>query len=662
LKENGIFVLNCIWSAAEIEKILPGSLKREIAQKKAQFYIIDAGKIAGSVGLGRRINMVMQAVFFKLSSVIPYEQAKELLKKAIAKTYGSKGQKIVDMNVNAVDQAVDSLVKVDVPASWADAPLEEKEKLEAPEFVKNVMMPQLSLKGDELPVSKFAPGGINPMGTTKFEKRGIASSIPRWAMDKCMQCNECSVVCPHAAIRPFLLDEEDVKKAPASFKVLDCVHPEAAKKNLKFRIQVAALDCTGCTICTTACNYGALSMVPIGEDKEEQTNNWDYAVTLKSHGELFDRTTIIGSQFQTPLLEFSGACEGCSETAYMKMASQLFGERMSVAQATGCASIWGGTWGTIPYTVNEKGHGPSWGNSLFEDNAEYGLGMANANAAARRRLRSAIEEALPTMEGKMKELFSKWLENWLVAKACEEVYEEVCSLLEKEKEKYADIYNLRHLIPKISQWIQGGDGWAYDIGYGGLDHVIASGVNVNIMVLDTEMYSNTGGQRSKATPLGAIAKFAAGGNRAGKKDLGMLAMSYKDVYVASISLQGNMEQAITAIREAEAYDGVSLLLCYSPCKEQGFNLANALEESRLAIASGYWNLYRYNPELERQGKNPLIVDSKEISYDLKQFLARENRYALLMRTKKDVAENLQEGLKKSTEERLANLNSLASQL
>jgi len=660
LKQNGTFVLNCTWGKEEVGKILPGSLKRELAAKSAKFYIIDAGKIAAAVGLGRRINMVMQAVFFKLANVIPYEEAKELLKKAIAKTYGSKGEAIVNMNIAAVDQAVDNLVQVEVPAEWANAELEKDTRGDAPAFVKELLWPQLAMQGNDLPVSKFAPGGVNPMGTTKYEKRGIAQKIPIWDSSKCMQCNECALVCPHAAIRPFLLTKEEAEKAPETLKSIEATAPEAKKESLKFRIQVSAMDCTGCEVCTTACNYGALAMKPFLEVSEVESKNWEYAYSLKNKGYLFDRKTLVGSQFQQPLLEFSGACEGCNETAYMKLATQICGERMSLAQATGCSSIWGGTWGTIPYTVNAKGHGPSWGNSLFEDNAEFGLGMAQANAAARNRLREAVEAAAKEVDGELKAVFEKWLAGWLCATTCEEVYDAVCPLLEKVKDKYPVIYNLRHFFPKISQWIQGGDGWAYDIGYGGLDHIIASGINLNIIVLDTEMYSNTGGQKSKATPLGAVAKFAAAGNRRNKKDLGMIAMSYRDVYVASVSLQGNPEQCIKAFTEAEAYDGVSLLICYAPCREQGFPIAKSLEESRLAIQSGYWNLYRYNPLLAKEGKNPLTLDSTEISYDLKQFLARENRYALLMRTKKDVATELQEQLKTDYTARLDNLKKLSN--
>jgi len=505
------------------------------------------------------------------------------------------------------------------------------------------------------------------MGTTKYEKRGIAVNIPIWDSSKCMQCNECSVVCPHAAIRPFLLNEEDAARAPATFTSIPATTPECAKEKLdkyRFRIQVSAMDCTGCGVCIGACNHGAIALKPAIEHQDLEAKNWEFATTVKNHGDLFDRKTLIGSQFQLPLLEFSGACEGCSETAYMKLATQLYGERMILAQATGCSSIWGGTWGTIPYTVNEKGHGPAWANSLFEDDAEFGLGMAKANEAARERLLDAAKAAVAdtSADAKLVELLKKWIENFKNAEVCEKIYDEIVPLAEKCKDKHPDLYNLRNFFPKICQWIQGGDGWAYDIGYGGLDHVIASGVDLNVFVLDTEMYSNTGGQRSKATPMGAVAKFAASGNRNNKKDLGMMAMAYKNIYVASISIQADPEQALKAITEAEAYPGSSIILCYAPCREQGFNIANAVEESRLAVKTGYWNLYRYNPLLAKEGKNPLILDSSEISSDLKAFLARENRYALLMRTKKDIATELQDKLEVTIKKRMDNLKKLAAGL
>jgi pyruvate-ferredoxin/flavodoxin oxidoreductase len=665
LKQGGTFVLNTPWTRAELEQQLPGFVKRAIAQKKAKFYTVDAASLADSVGLGRRINMVMQAVFFKLSGVLPYEQAVELLKKAIAKTYGSKGTKIVEMNNRCVDMAIDRLASIDYPESWASASAERPKapvQLQpAPKFVTDLLWPQLAMEGNALAVSKFTPGGIQPLGTTKYEKRGIAPTVPIWDADRCMQCNECALVCPHAAIRPFVLSPEEAKAAPfASLPAKD-----AAASGKFFRIQVSALDCTGCEVCPTACLYGALRMKPLGGEADAESANWEYCVKLANKGQLFDRTSLVGSQFQEPLLEFSGACEGCNETAHIKLITQLFGERMIIANATGCSSIWGGTWGTIPYTVNQQGHGPAWGNSLFEDNAEYGFGMACATAAARRRLQTIAKKALgeECTPADLKQVLAKWVDNFTNGPVCEEVYKAVVPLLERERAKCKtceDLFQHRNYFPKISQWIFGGDGWAYDIGYGGLDHVIASGVDLNVIVMDTEMYSNTGGQKSKATPMGAVAKFAANGCRRNKKDLGMMAMSYQDVYVASTCLQANYEQYLKAITEAESYPGCSIVLCYCPCREQGFPLSQSLAEAKAAIDSGYWNLYRFDPRLSTKGQNPFQLDHPNISLELKQFLSRENRYESLMRTKKDIAEELQAGLKQNVTQRMDRLRKLAS--
>lgn len=662
LKDKGIFVLNTPWSVEDVDRELPGSLKREIARKQARFYVVDAASIAEGLGLGRRINMVMQAVFFKLAKVIPYEQAVVLLKKAIEHTYGSKGQSILDMNYKCVDQAIEKLHEVSYPSSWCDAPLETIVRRPAPKFVTELLWPSLEMEGNAIPVSKFEPGGFQQMGTTKYEKRGIAPNIPVWEPEKCMQCNECSFVCPHAAIRPFVLSEEESARAPATFVTVPS--KEVAAKGLRYRIQVSGLDCTGCEVCTHACQFGAITMKPGAANMQREGDNWEFAMTLVNRGQLFDRSTLVGSQFYQPLLEFSGACEGCNETGYVKQLTQMFGERMIVANATGCSSIWGGTWGTIPYTVNAKGHGPAWANSLFEDNAEYGFGMAKATIAARERLLTGVKAAVKSaaVSEPLKKLLQQWIAAWNDAAACERLYEAIVPLLEKEKAvpELADVFALRNLFPKITQWIFGGDGWAYDIGYGGLDHVIAQGVDVNIVVLDTEMYSNTGGQKSKATPLGAVAKFAAAGCRRNKKDLGMIAMQYGDVYVASICMQADYQQAIRAFIEAESYPGASLILAYAPCREHGFDISRSLEEAKAAVDSGYWNLYRYDPRLIAQGKNPFQLDSAAPSVDLKAFLARENRYAMLMRTQKEVATSLQNSLKAHTTERFEKLKKLSA--
>eukprot|EP00727_Mastigamoeba_balamuthi_P002447 m51a1_g122 putative pyruvate ferredoxin flavodoxin oxidoreductase (1636) ;mRNA; f:410093-415582 len=663
LKQGGTFVLNTPWSREEVEANLPGFIKHAIAAKQAKFYTVDAMSLAASIGLGRRINMVMQAIFFKLSGVLPYEQAVGLLKKAINKTYGNKGQKIVDMNCRAVDMAIEQMAHIEYPASWANEttvkPKAPVQLQPAPQFVTDLLWPQLAMTGDDLPVSIFTPGGANPLGTTKYEKRGIAPTIPIWDPEKCMQCNECSLVCPHAAIRPFVLSAEENANAP--FKTVAAKDAE----NHFFRIQVSSYDCTGCEVCSTACLYGALAMKPLAPVMEKEGANWEFAVKLPNRGHMFPRDTVVGSQFQQPLLEFSGACEGCNETAYMKLVTQLFGERMCVANATGCSSIWGGTWGTIPYTTNAHGHGPAWANSLFEDNAEFGLGMAKANAASRQRLRSTVTRALADekCQPELRQLLSRWIENFLSGSVCEEVHQKVCPILEAAKDKCPickELYDQRNFFPKISQWIMGGDGWAYDIGYGGLDHVIASGVDLNVIVLDTEMYSNTGGQKSKATPIGAVAKFAADGCRRNKKDLGMMAMAYQDIYVASISLQANHEQAIKAITEAESYPGCSIILCYCPCREQGFPLSQSLAEAKAAVDTGYWNLYRFDPRRAAAGQNPFQLDHTSISAELKQFLSRENRYESLMRTKKEIAQGLQATLKENVDKRMDRLRKLAA--
>lgn len=658
-KPGSTFVLNCVWSEEQLAKELPGSLKRVIAQKKLKLYIVDAIKIGQEVGLGRRINMIMQTVFFKLANVIPFEKAIVLLKEAVQKTYGSKGEKIVAMNHQAIDKAVDGLKEVAVPAEWADAPLEEVKALEAPKFVTDVLMPQLAMQGNALPVSKFAADGFVEPGTTKYEKRGIATKVPVWNGEKCTTCNMCSLYCPHGAIRPFLLTEEEAKAAPEGFKTIQMKGAGEVAK-YKFRVQVSALDCTGCTVCTTACPTQCLTMVDFGKAEAEEVANWDYAMKLPARNELADRGNVRGTMLHQPYLEFSGACEGCNETALVKLITQLFGERLVIANATGCSSIWGGTWGTNPYTVDAEGRGPAWGNSLFEDNAEYGFGMFRAMNQRRLYLAQLVTEAAQCEKGcdKIKALFKEWLEKKEDAAACERIYKELLPMLEENHTKcetVGKIYANKDLFIKPTQWIIGGDGWAYDIGYNGVDHVLASGNNVNILVLDTEMYSNTGGQKSKATNLGAVVKFAAGGCQRPKKDLGAIAMSYGDVYVASVALGANPAQAFKAFKEAESYNGVSIIIAYCPCKEQGVVLANSIKEQKMAVDSGYWSLYRYDPRLTAQGKPALQLDSKEIKAELNDFLSMENRFNILTRTKKETAEVLHKQLKENIDKKLAKL-------
>ena len=668
IKDGGIFVLNSAWGVEEMDRQFPGSFKRALAEKRVQFYNIDASSIAQSIGLGRRINMVMQAVFFKLANVIPYEQSVVLIKDAVRTTFKSKGPKVIEMNIAAIDAATAKLQKIDVPAAWASAPLEGELHLPGEtDFVKRLIVPTMQMKADDLPVSAFEAGGANPLGLTKFEKRGVALRVPVWDSEKCVGCNECSVVCPHAVIRPFLFTAEEAAARPSM------VTKDAKGKNagLRFRMQVSPYDCTGCTICTTACKHDALSMAPFESQKGEQ-ENWDYCLSVPNKAGRVARNTLVGSQFYQPLLEFSGCCEGCSETAYVKMLTQLFGERLVIANASGCSSVWGGTWGMVPYTTNAEGYGPAWCNSLFEENAEFGFGMAKANSHRRELLREYLAQLDLARHAALKDDVEFWLANYGDAERVLTVAHRLRLALEAEvARERADgaqddaallgAYENRDQLNILSHWAIGGDGWAYDINYGGLDHVIAQGHNMNVLVLDTEMYSNTGGQKSKATNIGAIAKFAAGGCQKFKKDLGRIAMTYGDIYVASISLQANPVHAIRTLCEAEAYPGTSLVLCYSPCKEQGFPLAEAIKEAKIAVESGYWPLYRYDPR-----KTPAMqLDQGKLTKDITELLSRENRYLALTRAKPDVAKDLHGKLiagKLHQHEELERLTKLAADL
>ncbi len=644
IKEGGTFLLNSPWnSVEEMEKNLPNCLKRTIAQKKIKFYNIDAVEIANEVGLGNRINMIMQTAFFKLSNVLPIDEAISLLKDSIKKTYGKKGEKIVNMNIEAVDKAIDKIVEIKYPESWAELLDEAVEEKDEPEFIKEVLRPIAALKGDSLPVSRFSPDGVFPVGTSKYEKRGVAINVPEWIPENCIQCNQCSFVCPHAAIRPFLLTDEEKQNAPENFVTIEAKGKEL--KGYHFRIQVSPLDCTGCGSCVEVCpaKEKALVMKPIFIQKDKEAPNWEFAVSLEPKDYLMPKTSVKGSQFQQPLLEFSGACAGCGETPYVKLITQLFGDRMYIANATGCSSIWGGTAPSIPYCTNKNGHGPTWGNSLFEDAAEYGFGMLLGVKQRREKLAELIKEALNlNISPELKEAFIGWLDNKDDAEKSREYAEKIKEELPMQMEHpiLNQIWDMEDLLVKKSFWVFGGDGWAYDIGYGGVDHVIASGEDINILVLDTEVYSNTGGQSSKATPLGSIAKFAAAGKTTPKKDLGRMAMTYGYVYVASVSMGANKNQLIKALSEAEAYNGPSLILCYAPCINHGIfkGMGKSQEEEKLAVQSGYWPLYRYNPMLAMEGKNPFILDSKEPDGSLKEFLEGENRYQLLKRTHPELAE------------------------
>ncbi|WP_422444901.1 pyruvate:ferredoxin (flavodoxin) oxidoreductase [Thermoanaerobacterium sp. DL9XJH110] len=670
LKDGGTFLLNTRWSPEELEHKLPASVKRYLAKHNINFYIINAVDIAQKLGLGGRINMIMQAAFFKLANIIPIETAVEHLKKAIVDSYGHKGEKVVNMNFQAVDRGVDALVKVDVPASWADALDEAAAAREVPDFIKNVADVMNRQEGDRLPVSAFVgmEDGTFPPGTSRYEKRGIAVNVPEWQPDACIQCNQCSFVCPHAAIRPFLLNEEEVKNAPEGF-----VTKKAAGKGLEglnFRIQVSVLDCTGCGVCAITCpaKEKALIMKPL-ETQAQQAANWDYAMTLSPKENPLNRETVKGSQFEQPLLEFSGACAGCGETPYAKLITQLFGDRMMIANATGCSSIWGGSAPSTPYCTNKDGHGPSWANSLFEDNAEFGYGMYLAVKQKREKLASLIKEAMELdLAPELKEAFQLWLDNMNDAKMTRKAALTIIPLIEKyetacdrTKKLLAEIYDMKEYLVKKSQWIFGGDGWAYDIGFGGLDHVLASGEDVNVLVFDTEVYSNTGGQSSKATPTGAVAQFAAAGKRVRKKDLGLMAMSYGYVYVAQVAMGANQNQLIKALVEAESYPGPSLIIAYAPCINHGIKSGMGCSqlEAKKAVEAGYWHLYRYNPLLKEQGKNPFILDSKDPTGSFRDFLMGEVRYSSLAKTFPDIADELFKAAEKDAKERLETYKKLA---
>ena len=651
IKEGGVFLLNSPWTVEEMEHELPANLRRTIARKKLRFYNIDAVKIAGEIGLGGRINTILQSAFFQIANVIPPEDAVKYIKEAIYNTYGDKGEKVVQMNYAAVDSAVEHLVKIDYPASWAEAEDEAAAATESvPEFVENVVRPIQSLKGNELPVSAFTPDGVMPTGTTAYEKRGIAIDVPKWIPENCIQCNQCAFVCPHAVIRPFLATDEDLADAPEQFITLKAVGKDMA--DLQYRIQISPLDCTGCGNCAQVCpaKEKALVMEPLADHADVQHENWTFAMTLPNRGTHIPANNVKGSQFRQPLFEFSGACAGCGETAYIKLATQLFGDRMIIANATGCSSIYGGSAPTCPYTKNEFGQGPSWANSLFEDNAEFGYGMNLAMGARRSQLAEMmaglLEQDIPA---ELKEAFKLWMDNINDPEVTKETAAKITELLPAAiaaasgdlKDVLETLLANADILVKKSVWIIGGDGWAYDIGYGGLDHVLASGEDVNVLVLDTEVYSNTGGQASKATPTGAVAKFATGGKRTRKKDLGMMAMSYGYVYVATVAMGANRNQLLRAMIEAESYDGPSLIIAYAPCINHGIDMSKSVEESKQAVECGYWNLYRYDPRKEAEGQNPFTLDSKEPDYDkFRGYLKSQVRYSRLVRQFPEQAEIL----------------------
>ncbi|MDD7792863.1 pyruvate:ferredoxin (flavodoxin) oxidoreductase [Clostridium sp. 'White wine YQ'] len=667
LKPGSTFLLNTIWTPEELEEKLPASYKRFIANNNIKFYTLNAVGIAQEIGLGGRINMIMQSAFFKLANIIPVEDAVKYLKDAVVTSYGKKGEKVVNMNNAAIDRGIESMVEIKIPEAWKTAVDEEVvDTKKKSDFVKNIVIPMNRLEGDSLPVSTFVgmEDGTFEQGTAAFEKRGIAVNVPEWQADKCIQCNQCSFVCPHAVIRPFLLTDAEKAAAPEGLKLV----PAKALKTeepLSYTMAVSPLDCSGCGNCAQVCPAPgkALIMKP-QESQHVEIPNWDYVTEkVAPKANPMNKLTLKGSQFEQPLLEFSGACAGCGETPYAKLITQLFGDRMMISNATGCSSIWGGSAPSTPYTVNHNGHGPAWANSLFEDNAEYGLGMFLGVKAIRDRIAEKAQAAIAAGDSAKAEL-QDWLDNMNEGAGTRDRAERLTAALEKSGTEIAkEILSEKDYFVKRSQWIFGGDGWAYDIGYGGVDHVLASGEDVNIFVFDTEVYSNTGGQSSKSTPTAAIAKFAASGKKTKKKDLGMMAMTYGYVYVAQVNMGADKNQVLKAIAEAEAYKGPSLIIGYAPCINHGLKIGmgNSQEEAKRATACGYWSMYRYNPLVKEQGKNPFTLDSKEPTADFKEFLMGEVRYSSLAKAFPEAADALFEKTYKDAMERLEGYKKLANQ-
>ena len=647
LKKGGTFLLNSIWDEEETKNKLPVKMKKYMAENDIQFYMINATNIAEEIGLGGRTNTIMQSAFFKISNVIPYDLAVGEMNKAIVKSFGMKGEEIVDMNKAAVKRGGD-VVKIEIPAEWKN--LDDKkpeDKRDIPDFIKNVMEPINAQNGDSLPVSVFLgrEDGTFPAGTTAYEKRGIAVHVPQWIPENCIQCNQCAYVCPHAVIRPFLLTEEEVKNAPEG---TETIKGTGGIKDYRFRIQISPLDCTGCGNCVDVCPSKTKALVmDTLESQLVEDKRWEYMHNKVGYKDtvLEKDKTVKNSQFAQPLFEFSGACAGCGETPYIKLITQLYGDRMMVANATGCSSIFGGSAPSTPYTFNKNGHGPAWANSLFEDNAEYGFGMVLGVGQMRERITRLMKEALEgDLSADIKQAFKEWLEGMDDAKKSRAASEKVTDLLKDKKDSISrEIMKLKQYLVKKSIWVFGGDGWAYDIGYGGLDHVIASGEDINLLVLDTEVYSNTGGQASKSTPTAAIAKFAASGKKIRKKDLGMMALSYGYVYVAQVALGASQSQYFKAVREAESYPGPSVIIAYSPCINHGLKLGmgKTIEETKRAVEAGYWTNWRYNPLLEKEGKNPFVLDSKEPDWSkFQDFLKSEVRFSSLQQAFPDQAGDL----------------------
>jgi pyruvate-ferredoxin/flavodoxin oxidoreductase len=673
IKEGGTFLLNSNWKSEEVFENLTEDLQRTIIDKKIKMYNIDGLKIAESVGLGARISTVMQAAFFKISGVLPEEEALKLIKDAIKKTFISKGENIVKMNWDAVDKTAAALEEVPVPDTITkSAPAPQLIPDDAETFAKEVIEPIMRLKGDDISVSQMPYDGFIPTGTTRLEKRGVAPHVPHWIPENCIQCNQCSMVCPHATIRTKQVAPQDLEEAPDGFVTLKSNTKN--DRDLRFRIQVYIEDCVGCGSCVNTCpsKVKALEMGSLEEARAageaEKAVFFDALPDNVLDG--IRRETLKGSQFLMPYFEFSGACGGCGETPYVKLASQLFGSRMIIANATGCSSIYGGTFPTVPYCKDKQGRGPTWANSLFEDNAEYGFGMRLAVDANRRQLWSNIEVILekgttPELTAALKKSLEFWSavddEAMAAASAVKELLPAARSEASGDAVPVLDkIIELQNYIVEKSIWSIGGDGWAYDIGYGGLDHVLAMNRNVNILVLDTEIYSNTGGQASKATPTGAVAKFASAGKRTKKKDLGMMAMNYGYIYVASVAMGANMNQCLKAFLEAEAFDGPSLIIAYSPCINHGIDMSKTQQEEKLAVDSGYWILSRFNPDLAAEGKNPLVLDSREPKLEYGEFLKNEIRYRTLEQQYPEQAKILFERAAQESRQRYETYKKLAS--
>ncbi|MEI8216925.1 MAG: pyruvate:ferredoxin (flavodoxin) oxidoreductase [Eubacteriales bacterium] len=651
LRKGGTFLLNCLWDGKELEEKLPSKIKRYIAENEINFYTIDATSIGIEIGLGSRINMIMQAAFFKLSGVIPVEEAVKFMKESVKETYGKKGGKIIVLNECAIDRGITDIKKFEIPKSWAELKDEEVAMTDVPKFITDVLYPVSRQEGNSIPVSAFADraDGTFPQGTSSYEKRAIAVDVPSWIKENCIQCNQCSFVCPHATIRPILLNKDEKDKAPATFETIKA--NGKGFEDIEFRIQVAVRDCIGCGNCADICpaKEKALAMKHIAT-QDIQIKNWEYAVQIPVKDKIISRETVKGSQLAQPYLEFSGACGGCGETPYIKLVTQLFGDRMMIANATGCSSIWGASAPSTPYCKDKDGRGPSWANSLFEDNAEYGYGMAIGVKQIRNKVSDSLAKLVKMkISEELKDAIVKWIETKEDGTESRIHSDYLLTTIEKskpfakaEQDIIDDVLNRKDFLVKKSIWALGGDGWAYDIGYGGLDHVLASGENINVLVFDTEMYSNTGGQASKATPTAAIAKFAASGKSIKKKDLGMMAISYGYVYVAQVGMGADKNQLIKAITEAEKFDGPSIIIAYAPCISHGIKkgMGKSQENTKDAVEAGYWHLYRFNPDLKKEGKNPFILDSKPPTKGFEDFLLGQVRYSSLKGEFPDIAGKL----------------------